>query len=85
MKPDLFESGHMICHGSGQKVLGLSWTSFQITHHRGNNLHHIQAHTPFFSANSLFINKNRIFWICFMDLLLIGVGRFPSFYWVSPF
>lgn len=50
MKPDPFESGHMICHGTGQEVLGLSWTSFQITHHRANNLHHIQAHTPYFIA-----------------------------------
>lgn len=61
MKPDLFESGHMICHGTGQEVLGLSWTSSQITHQRGNNLHHIDTFALFFCPNSLFIIKILIF------------------------
>lgn len=45
MKPEPVESGHMICHGTGLEVVGLSWTSFQITDQRGNNLPHIQAYT----------------------------------------
>lgn len=50
MKPDPFESGHMICHGTGLEVLGLSWASFQIKDQRGNNLHHIWAYAHFISC-----------------------------------
>lgn len=86
MKPDLFESGHMICHGTGQEVLGLSWTSSQITHQRGNNLHHIETHLPCFFVLTHFLLSKLLFfrsasYLCWeVFLILFGLSSLTGYF-----